>query len=147
LKKYRINTTISQKHQTILKKQAEKFGTQQSVLEHALESLENDLNHQSPELSPEGELWMRIYREIKPTMTLFHRDITKLLFKTFETEQFKEFVKNETPAEFALEWYYNKSIKECSLQEIIDIIIINTNIQGGADTSNYTEDINDYKIT
>ncbi len=57
MKKYRINTTISLKHHQILKRHAEKFGTQQSVLEHALESLENNLNHPSPELSPEAETW------------------------------------------------------------------------------------------
>jgi hypothetical protein len=57
MKKYRINTTISLKHHEILKRHAEKFGTQQSVLEHALESLENNLNHPSTELSPEAETW------------------------------------------------------------------------------------------
>lgn len=116
------------------------------MLENALESLENNSNHQNPELSPEGELWMRIYREIKPGMTLFQRDITKMLFETFDIEQFRGFVKNEKPAEFSLEWYYNKSIKECSLHEIIQGIIVNTNIQGGADTVNYKEDDNNYNI-
>ena len=146
MKKYRINTTISLKHQAILKRQAEKFGTQQSVLENALESLENNLNHQSPELSTEEELWMRIYREIKSGMTLFQRDITKMLFETIDIQKLREFIKNEKPAEFALEWYYNKPIKEFSLQELINGIIVNTNIQGGAETVNYTEDDNDYKI-
>lgn len=146
MKKYRINTTISKKHHEILKKQAEKYGTQQSVLEHALEVLDNNLNHESHKLSPEGELWMRIYMEIKSGMTLLHRDVNKMLFETVDIEQFRELVKNEKPAEFALEWYHNKSIKEFSLQEMIDGIVIHTNIQGGADTVNYNQDENYYKI-
>ncbi len=146
MKKYRINTTISQKHQEILKKHTKKYGTQQSVLEHALETLENNIEIQNLELSPEEELWMRIHREIKSGMTLFQRDITKMLFETLDIPKFDELVTTQKPAQFALEWYYNKSIKECSIQEIINAIIINTNIQGGADTVKHTEGENSYNI-
>ncbi len=37
MKKYRVNTTISQRHHEILKKHTEEHGTQQRVLEYALE--------------------------------------------------------------------------------------------------------------
>ena len=52
LKTHRISTTISQKHWELLKKHTEKFETQQKVLEHALESLENS-SKQNPELTRE----------------------------------------------------------------------------------------------
>lgn len=146
MKKYRINTTISQKHQAILKKHAEKFGTQQSVLEHSLECFENNLNNQTLELSPEEELWIRIYRELNFGMTILQRDVTKMLFENVDIEKFKEFVKNEKPVEFALEWLYNKPVKELTLQELIDGIIVHTKIQGGIDTTNYTNNLNDYNI-
>ena len=145
VKKYRVNTTISLKHHEILKKYVEEFGTQQSVLEHALESLD-DSNNQRPELSPEGELWMRIFLEIKSGLTLLHTDLTKKLFEIGDIEEFREFVNNEKPGDFAVEWYYNKSLNECSVQEIVDIIIIHTKIQGGADTVTCTEDENNYNI-
>ncbi len=44
MKKYRVNTTISQKHHELLKEFVGKYGTQQKVLEHALESLKNNSN-------------------------------------------------------------------------------------------------------
>lgn len=146
MKKQRINTTISQKHHQILKKHAEKFGTQQSVLENALEALENNTN-QSLGLPPDQEeLWIRLTREIKDLFTLLQRDITKMLFETADIEQFREFVKNERPGEFAVEWYYDKPLKECTLQEIIDAVVIKLKIQGGADSINCIETENYYKI-
>jgi len=44
MKKHRINTTISQEHYKLLKKHVEKHGTQQKVLEIAIEGLETVQN-------------------------------------------------------------------------------------------------------
>ncbi len=104
MKKYRINTTISQKHHAILKEYMEEYGTQKSVLENALESLKNNSN-QSLGLPPEEEeLWIRLGRELKDVLLLFQRDFSKILFETADIEQFSEYIKNEKPVEFAVEW-------------------------------------------
>jgi len=55
LKNHRISTTISQKHWELLKKQSEKFETQQKTIEFALESLENS-SKQSPALTLEENI-------------------------------------------------------------------------------------------
>ena len=88
-KKYRLNTTISLKHHAILKKHLEEFGTQQSVLEHALDGLENNSN-QNSEVSLEEEVWIRVGREIKGAMVIIQKDLTKMLFGTADFEQIKK---------------------------------------------------------
>ena len=124
MKKYRISTIISSKHHAILKKHLEEFGTQQSVLEHALDSLEKNLNNKNSEVFFGRRLWMRGGREIKGAMIIVQKDLTKILFGTADFEQINHYMKNEKPSEFAIEWYYNKPLKELSLQEIIDGIIL-----------------------
>ncbi|OPX57178.1 MAG: hypothetical protein A4E25_02427 [Methanobacterium sp. PtaB.Bin024] len=146
MKKYRVNTTISQKHHEILKKYAEKYGTQQSTLEHALEGLERNSNEGLGLPPEEEELWMRIGREIKDVFTLLQRDITKQLFDTADLERFQEYTRNEKPAEFAIEWYYNKPLKECTLQEIMDALIIKVKIQGGTDNVTLNEETDYYTL-
>jgi hypothetical protein len=46
---------------------------------------------------------MRIGMEIKSTIIFLQKDLGKLLFETIDFEQFKEYIKNEKPAEFGLE--------------------------------------------
>jgi len=145
MRKYRLNTTISQDHHAILKKYVEDFGTQQSVLEHALESLEKSLN-QSPELTQEEEVWMRIAREMKETNLIVQKDLFKVLIETMDTERFKKYIENQRPGEFVVEWLYNKPFKHCTLREIIDAIIIQYENQGGIDTINRIEEDNSYII-
>lgn len=140
MKKYRINTIISQKHHAILKEYAEEYGTQKSVLENALESLKNNSN-QSIGLPPEEEeLWLRLGRELKDILLVFPRDFIKILYETADVEQFTKYIKNERPAEFAVEWYYNKPLKDCTLQEVVTAIIINMKVHGSFDSLIYKED-------
>lgn len=136
-KKYRINTTISQKHHELLKKYALRFGTQQSVLEHALESLENN-KYENREPSKDEELWRRLY-SINNILALLMPDYTKILFETADFTQIEEYIKKQKPAEFGIEWYYNKPLKECSLQEIIDAAILNIKLLSTASSINYTD--------
>lgn len=146
MKKYRINTTISQKHHAILKEYVEEFGTQQSVLEHALEGLKNNSN-QSLGLPPEEEeLWARLGRELKEVLLLFQRDFSKILFETADIEQFSKYIQKEKPVEFAVQWYYNKPLKECTLKEVIDAVILNIKIQGTSDSLSFKEDKDGYSI-
>jgi len=80
----------------------------------------------------EEELWIRIGREIKDVFTLFQKDFTKILFETADTEKIRDYITREKPAEFAIEWYYHKPLKDGTLKEIIDAVVIKLKIQGGA---------------
>lgn len=145
MKKYRVNTTISQKHYKFLQEQVKKYGTQQRTLEHALEKMD----HNSPQtynLSAEEKHWLRIYQEVKEIITIFPKDFTKVLFETAEIEGFREFIKNMKQTEGALEYYYSKPIKEFSLQEIVDGMMLNINLQGSADTVDCVEEKDHYNI-
>lgn len=146
MKKYRVNTTISQKHHDILKEFSEKYGTQQKTLEHALESLKNNLNHVF-ELSSDEKLWIRIYREILDINTILPKDLTKKFLENMDVDDFRDYVKNAKPADFAVEWYHNKPLKECTLHEIIEAVILNIKMQSSADTVNFTEKDNCFTIT
>lgn len=139
MKKYRLNTTISFKHHGILRKHVEKFGTQQNVLEQALESLDKNLN-QNTNLTPDDELWLWIGRETRDIICVLQKDFFKILLETADFNHIKEYVNNYKPMEFIIEWYYQKPLKECSLQEIIDALLLNIKIRGGIDTINCTED-------
>ena len=120
MEKYRLSTTISKKHRDLLKKHLEKYKTQQKVLELALESLENNSNQQhSPAISLEEELQLRIIREMKYTC-IFPREFLKILFKFSDVERLYEFIADQQWLEFSVEFQYNKSVKECSLKEIMD---------------------------
>lgn len=130
----------------MLKKYVENFGTQQSVLEHALESLENSSDPDLGLPPDEEEVWMRLGHEIKGTLTLLQVDITRQLFKTADIERFKEYFKDGKTIEFILEWYLDKPLKEFSLQEVMDVLTLNTKIQGGSDTVNCIEDDDFYKL-
>jgi len=145
MKKYRIHTTISSKHHKLLKKYAEKFGTQQKALECALEKL-NDNPKQSQQLSLEEEVWLRAERELKDLLIIFHKSHAKMLYENVDFKRIQEYINNNKPVEFALEYYYQKPLKECSLQEIIEGMILNINIQGSADTINYTDSSSYYTV-
>lgn len=145
MKKHRLNTTISGKHYALLKKYVEKYGTQQGVLEYALEELENYSN-QTNKLSPEEKLWMRIGTELRDIFTIFPRELTRLMFETVDIEQLEEYFKNAKQVEFAIEWYHNKYLKECTLQEVIDAMILNIKMQSSADTLDYNDNGDHYII-
>ncbi|MDD1774698.1 MAG: hypothetical protein LUQ24_04155 [Methanobacterium sp.] len=134
MKNYRVNTTISMKHHAILKKYTKKYGTQRSVLEHALE-----LNQrQNREFSEEEKIWMSMY-QIKNLLTVLPEDLTRLFLNNSDINRIQDYVKNETPVEFAIEWFYTKPLKECTLIELVEGIILNIKMQSSAKTINYQE--------
>jgi hypothetical protein len=145
MKKRRINTTISQEHYNLLKKHVGEHGTQQKVLEIAIECLENNSKQYSP-LSIEEEIWMRIGREIKDLLVIFNKNTVRMLLETADIERFREYINDQKPLEFTCEWYYHKPLKELSLQEFVDGIIMGMNILGPKDTINHIEDDNYHTI-
>lgn len=138
MKKRRISTTISAKHWELLKKHTTELETQQKVIEFALEGLENGAKHVHA-MSREEELWMRIGREVK-SACLIQKDGLKELIGTADIGRYIEYVSRHKPIECVIEYYYQKHLKECSLKEVIDGIIINARISNWFDTINYTDD-------
>ena len=142
MKKYRLSTTISPKHWSLLKKYTGQFETQQKALEHALEYLDNS----SPEmqtLSDEDKTWVRIGREMRTALVLFPKDYFKVMQENIDLDDFQKYVNMRGPTELAIEFYYKKPLKACSLQEVIDCILLNIRIQNSADSA-VCKDAGDY---
>jgi hypothetical protein len=144
LKTHRVSTTVSQKHWALLNKYSEKYHTQQKALEFALENLEEN-SGKSRVISPEEELWARIGGKIK-TLGIIQKGSLKFLMSTADIDGFVEFVNKEKPMEFTIEYYHQKSLKECILKEVIDALIVSYNVSCMADFIEYKEDKDRYII-
>ena len=143
MKNHRISTTISQKHWELLKKQSEKFETQQKTIEFALESLENS-SKQSPALTLEEKYWMRLKRA--KSLVIFEKSAFKSLIENADIENLNElFIRNKT-VEYTIELYFQKPLKECSLNEVIDGVVINLKITNQVDTIDYADNGGYYKL-
>lgn len=136
MQNHRISTTISQKHWELLKKYAEKYETQQKALELALESLENS-SKQNPALTEEEKLCMRLIQAKLPC--LIERDCLKLLIETADIELYRAFVTRNKPIEYVIEQHFQKPLKECSLKEVFDGLVINCRISNWFDTVDYMD--------
>jgi hypothetical protein len=143
MNKYRINTTISKKHWDLLKKYADTYETQQKVLEQALENLDTRQNKR-PALSPEQELVVR-YLEANAGC-LIQKDGLVMLLENLKPETVQKYVTCFKPMEYALEYYYQKPLKECQLEEIMEGIIMNARMSHWFDTVDYTDDGDYYTL-
>jgi hypothetical protein len=143
LKTHRISTTISQKHWELLKKHAEKYETQQKVLELALENLENS-SRQIPELTLEEKYWMRL-KQAK-SLVIIERNAFKSLIDTADIELLSELFVRDKTIEYTIELYFLKSLDECSLKEIVNGLVINLKITNWLDTIDYTDCDSHYKM-
>lgn len=146
MKKYRIHTTISKRHHELLKTYAEKYGTQQKTLENALEKLK-DNPKQNSTLSLEEEVWIRAGKELKDLLIIVQKSHVKMLYENVDFIRIQEYISSNKPVEFALEYFYKKPLKKCSLLEVIEGMVLNINIQGSADTINYTDSGNYYTVS
>lgn len=142
MKKRRIHTTISAKHWELLNRHTEKYETQQKVIEHALEALENGSTNQK--LSQVQQFWLQI--EKLNVICLVHRDIFYELFRTADCEQLNELLIKNNMIEYLLAMHYNKPLKECSLEEVIDGLIATGNAAKVIDSGNYKDDGDHYTI-
>lgn len=145
MKRHNLHTTLSSKHWELLKKHQDRYETQQKVLEAALESLDGNPKQLVPH-SPEEEFWTRIGRELTKNICLVQKDALKKLFESADIEQMKEYIATETPGEFVIEYYYRKPLKECSLKEIVEGMVICGKVSGWFDTINYTDDGDHYTL-
>ncbi|WP_230629311.1 hypothetical protein [Methanosarcina barkeri] len=142
LKKHRIATTISEKHWILLKKYGEKFETQQKALELALECLENN-SKQCPKLTIKQNIWL-VWESIDAVCCV-QKETLKILIETVNLERFKGYVTQNKPIECVVEFFLQKSLKECSLKEVIDGLTIVFRASHLFDTVNY-KDNGDYYV-
>jgi hypothetical protein len=125
MKKFHVHTTLSAKHLDLLKKHQEKLDTsQQRVLELALESLENNPNP-GETLSPEMELWMRVGKELN-SITFVEKEVMQLLLETADMDRLTAIMVRDRHIGYEIEYCLQKSLKDCSLEEIIDGLILTT---------------------
>jgi len=141
LKKYRVSTTISLNHHALLKKYMGKYETQQKVIEVALESLENS-SRRMPIVSREDELWMALKKY--KTVCLVQKEGLKLLFETADIDRFNTYVASQKPLGLVVETFYQKPLKECSLKEVLEALVINGQVSNQMDTIDYTDDGDHY---
>lgn len=149
MKNHRISTSISQKHWEILKRYAEKHETQQKVLELALESLDSiesmkEISKSNRSLTVEEEYWLRA-KSLK-SICLIPKDVFGFYTNTADIEQYKEFLTQSSSLTFGLEYLLQKPIKECSLKEVIDTLVIILRIGNAFDTVDCKEDSNLYLL-
>ena len=143
LNNHRISTTISQKHWELLKKHAEKYQTQQKVLELALESLENSSKRNLASTSEE-RFWTCL--ESTKSICFIQKDVLKLLIETVDIKRLKEFASYNKPVEYAIEFYFQKPLKECSLKEVIDGLVIISRKINWFETVDCTNDGGHYNL-
>lgn len=145
VKKYRLSTTISPKHWSLLKKYTVRYETQQKALEKALENLDNG-SMIGNSLSEEDVLWLRMGRDLRPLMVIITRDQCRLWVDTADIDKFEKYADEQRPIEFAIEYIYQKPLKTCSLQEVVDCIVLFIKMVNSADTAVCTDAGDCYEI-
>lgn len=146
MKKYRISTTISAKHRELLNKHAEDYGSQQLLLERALECLDNGPNL-SPCLSMEEEIWGRVGRELKTGIVVVPKELLKLITDTYDIERYKQYNRETKPYETALEFFYQKPLRDCSLPEIINGLVALIRLQNSYVAINCSDEGDRYELS
>jgi hypothetical protein len=132
LKKYRLSTTISPKHRSLLQKHTGQFETQQKAIEKALELLDNRLLDMQS-LSDEDKIWVRIGRELGPVVLVFSKDFYKTIIVNVDLADIQKFVELQKPTEFAIEFFYQKLLSACSQKEMIDGLLTYSKLGGFGD--------------
>jgi hypothetical protein len=142
MKKRRISTTISAKHWDLLEKYTEQFETQQKALEHALEHLERGA--QNKVQSEEDRIKLK-FVEFKPVCIL-HKDIVLELFRTADCDRLCKLIISMKIAEYQLLLCYQKHLKDMSLKEVVEGIVVTSRIANWLESIEYIDDGNCYTI-
>jgi hypothetical protein len=140
--KRHVHTTLSLKHAQLLDKLGEKYGNKQKALELALESLEN-CSQQTPKLSPEEQLLLRFSAD-NSFRTIMNGAFLWLL-ATADFELAGKLVEKEKPMEYTLEFVNQKPLKDCSLTEVMDGLVLVSKMSKWYDTINYSDE-DDYYL-
>jgi hypothetical protein len=124
------------KHWDLLEKYAEKYDTHQKVLEMALENMDHGIK-QHPQ-SKEEELWTRMGRDMNSTC-IIPKDGYKELITTANFERFQQYAARQRPLEYLIEFYCQKPLTDCSLEEIIDGIVVSGKLTNFFDAISYKD--------
>lgn len=143
MKKHRIATTISEKHWELLKRNAEKFETQQKALELALECMESN-SKQKLMLNEEEKFWTHAASD--KTACIVQKDFLKMLIENSDIEFHKEYVTRNKPIEYTIEHYIQKPLKECSLEEVVNGLVVTARISHWFDTVDYMDSGGHYTL-
>jgi len=138
----RISTTISPKHVAILKKHAEVHGTQQKVLELALETFDKKAL-QEPSLSPEELFILQHWKD--KTACVVYKGLFSDLMKTADLKLDEGQNKNMTMV-YSIELLYQKPFKELSLREILEGLVSLAKISNWFERYIYSDDGDHYTL-
>ena len=145
MKKHHVHTTLSPRHYALLEKYTEKYVTQQKALEFALESLDYFVR-QSQSRSPEDVMWSQMDADVRKQIIIMQKDSYKVLLESSEIDTFIGHLNKNIPMEFAIEYFYRKPLREFTLKELMDAIVLKVKIQNTADMINYTDDGDFYSL-
>ncbi|HEY9245449.1 MAG TPA: hypothetical protein VIO11_01240 [Candidatus Methanoperedens sp.] len=144
MNKHRINTTISAKHREILKRHTEKYGSQQKVLEAALESLENGSN-QYP-LSPEEDYLLELHRKFGFNICVLSKTMVKESLKFGGFDRMIKKADEINLLETQIVIFCKKPLRECSLREIMEAIFHSLKLGNIYDIVEYEDHDNFYLL-
>ncbi|HTY91328.1 MAG TPA: hypothetical protein VMC84_09145 [Methanocella sp.] len=131
------------KHRALLQKYMAKYETQQKVIEAALDNMENCADPM-PALSREEELWLLIGK-VRSACAV-QKEGFKVLLETLNADRFREYVEQQKPLEFVLEYYYQQPLKDCTLTEVLDALVINGKVSNQMDSIDYSDDGDHYTL-
>lgn len=128
----------------LLKKYMEQYGTQQGVLEHALDNLGNN-QKQIPELSPEEQFLLRAFED-KLTVNM-EKGMFLMLMDAADVKKFESFFsRNKTYMAYSLEFNYQRPFKELNLKEVLDGLVLQAKVSSFFDRYNYSDDGDYYTL-
>ncbi|OPY25536.1 MAG: hypothetical protein A4E28_03080 [Methanocella sp. PtaU1.Bin125] len=133
------------KHYGLIKKHLETYETQGKVLEHALESLDNSARS-GP--APAGEKAPGRKADDSSAGPI-QKYALMMLLDTLDLEKTGEYIARVKPTVYALEYIYHKPLKECSLKEVVDGLVVTSRALDWYDKVECLEDEGRYtfKIT
>lgn len=142
MQKYRLCTTISMRHYGLIKKHMETYETQGKVLEHALESLDNSAR---PGPVPSGtKMPGRAVND--QSASPIQKYALIMLMDTLDLEKTEEYIARVKPTAYAIEYIYHKPLKECSLKELVEGLVITSRALDWYDRVECSEDESHYTI-
>ena len=134
----RISTTISPKHFALLKKHATVHGTQQKVLELALETFDKN-GLPDPAESPEELFVLHTWRD--KLSCVIYKELFSHLVSTADLKAGEDWYKqNKMCMAFALEFFYQRPFRELSLTEILDGLVSLARISNMFSRYTYSDD-------
>ncbi len=137
MNKRRISTNISQKHWELLLEYVDKLGTQERVLELALESLRDSSKQNRASLTREEIAWMKLKKEKR--VCVVDKSAFKLLIQKANIESFYEYFIQNKLIESRIELLFQKPIKELNLEELVIGIVSASKLTNWIDTVEYTD--------